>query len=502
MEDKMAFSPTPYKHGLKMRDSDLSKTLLWIAISILSLPLFLLPRRGRPVQTKALHEMHPLAYLNGLRGYFAITICNGHSMAWTWKWIPDGIIAIPWLQFPFRCGHACLVMFFFISGYTVTYKAVGLMQTKRTGQLLDNLSSLAFRRYLRLMLPIIPVMFITTMLVAAEIAIMPPYIADDKPNANIKSHPFWYWITDVARILNPFTRIVGYSDGGTGSKLLQHTWSLPAEFRSSMILCVLCMATCKLSTRNRKILICLAIPAFVFWQAVWAAMAWIGMLFAECRHERQLQKQESQLLLLSKPSAHGRSAAPHIVDGDLAVKQGTVEFDSSGNRNNAGGRERFRKLALYAVFLYSFCVVTNPQTLEHNMTFPHNLINRITPSDWHIQSKMDMHLIVGSIMMLYPLDQMQELQRPLLTPFSQFLGELSFGIYAVHPTVKWVVWTPLYSPWINNRCGTRSMDYFWCAFPGYCGLIICVLWAAEAFRRLDMQVFLFCRWLESRLFEK
>lgn len=502
MEDKMTLLSTCHRHVLETHSSSWGKILMRIGISILSFPLCLIPRRGRPVKQKTTHEMHPLAYLTGLRGYMAITICTSHIMARTWKWIPDSIIAIPWLQFPFRGSSACRITFFWVSGYVVTYKAIGLMQKRRTGQLLDNLSSLAFRRYLRLMLPVLPVMFVTTMLVSAGIAVMPAKIANDGPNANVRSRPLQYWLKDVGRLMDPFTKIVGFCDGLTGPKLLPHLWTLPVEFRSSMILCVLCIATCKFTSRNRKVLIWLAVPVFVYWQAFWAAMAWIGMWFAECRQERQQREQESQSLLLLEPSTKERPATPNVGDHDSAVKEESIGLKSYGVSNSTGDHKKFRKLALSAVFIYSFVFIQDPYDLEHNMTFPHNVLNNLIPKGWHDQSKLQSHLIIGCMMMLYPLDHVQELQKPLLLPFSQYLGELSFGIYAVHPTLQWTVWDNFYASRVSERCGPYAMDYFWCALPGYVGIMICVLWAAEAFRRMDMQVARLCAWLESRVFEK
>lgn len=450
----------------------------------LSSPLYLLPRRGRPVKTKALHELHRLAYLDGLRGYLAITIFTCHMMSFGWKWIPDSIIAIPWLQFPFRAKYASLMMFFWISGYVVTYRIVGHIQAGRTVQLLDNMASLAFHRWFRLLLPILPVTFATTMLVSAGIATMPDGIAGDAPNKHVKDRPLTYWLRDCFRTMNPFTHIISFNSGTTGSKLLEHTWSLPAEFRSSMMLLVLCVATYKFSTRNRKILIWVAIVTFIYWEAVWASMAWMGMWFAECRNERQ-QVQEGHLL--QQP--------------DSVEQQEKGAIDEPNNGSNTVQPKLLRKFGLIVLFLYSFDFMKNPQHIVDHPVFPHNLIGKLLPSEWHTQNQLLPQIMIGCFMMLYPLDHIEALQWPLLLPFSQYLGELSFGIYAVHPTVIWTV-RPKLSPYINDRCGPTSMDYFWCACSMYIPNLLCVLWAAELFRKIDAQIVRLLKWLEARAFEK
>lgn len=492
----------------EITSAQVRKILWWMAIKILCLPLYLLPRRGRPVRTKALHELHPMAYLDALRGYFAMIIFTAHTMSRFWKWIPARILAIPWFQFPFRGGFASLDLFFFISGYAVTYKAVGLMQTKKKDQLLNTLASSIFRRYLRLFLPILPVMLVTAVCVKWGIAIPP----DGKMKVkNEMGNPFWFWIKDSGHMLNPFTPILGYWNGQTGSELLDHTWSLGAEFRSSMMMFLFCTGTCKMTTRARKILLWLALPPFIAWQANWAAMAFVGMWFSECRQQRQRrQKQEN-----SKLPTKTEHATPNLIDSDDVGKKSDIvqprgilaNFSKSVRSTDyrSGGAwtaERLRTIALVALFLYSFFVLKDPYDTDKMKLFPHNYLNLLVPKHWHAQMRMHMHLGIGGIMMLYPLDRLPMLQRPLLTPFSQFLGELSFGIYAVHLTVSWIVWKPRYVDWAMARYGKNAFDKFWVAFPGYFCMAILVLWAAELFRRIDMQVVRLCKALETRFFEE
>lgn len=402
-------------------------------------------------------------------------IFTGHTMPRHWQWVPASVLKIPWLQFPFRGGWAALDIFFWISGYTVTYKLVGLMQARKSDKLLDALSSSIFRRYFRLFLPVLPVTLLTVLTVQIGMAIPP----EDRAN-KIVGNPLLWWIKDSGHQLNPFTPIKGYWDGQTGSELLDPFWSLGAEFRSSMMMFTFCAGSCKLSTRTRKALLLLSVPAFIAWQAQWAAMAFLGMWFAEGRQEQKALQPQKPVLQEEK-----------ILPNSSGVKQ----------ERPLQRIQPLRRWALLALFLYSFVVLKDPYDTAKMTLFPHNYLNMMVPDYWHPQMRMHMHLLIGSMMMLYPLDQLAFLQRPLLTTFSQFLGELSFGIYAVHFSVRWIVWEPRYVKWAVTNYGDKAFDDFWIAFAGWTGMAIVVIWAAEMFRRLDWKVVTLLHRLEVSLSE-
>lgn len=253
------------------------------------------------------------------------------------------------------------------------------------------------------------------------------------------------------------------------------------------------MGTSKISTAKRKLFLWIVIPAFTAWQAHYASMAFLGMWFAECRQERR-QRQE---MARKDPSVNFHEKQRNLRQKSASSK--FIQFVKTFNSEEPG---TYGKLVLMALFLYSFVVLKNPYETDKMTLFPHNYINRVAPSYWHERMKQYVHLGIGAIMMLYPLDRLTFLQRPLLMPFSQFLGELSFGIYAVHIPVKWIVWEPRYDTWVKARYGNDALHQFWPAFSGWCIMAIAVLWSAEIFRRLDMQVIRFCKYLETTMFEQ
>lgn len=475
-------------------------------LGILSWFLVLLPRRGRPLKLKPRNEMHPMAYLDGIRGCCSVMIMTTHCMDRFWGWIPRYIVAIPWLQVFLQGGFVSVSVFFWISGYTLTYKLCGLMQRKRTAQFNDALTSGIFRRYFRLFLPVLPFTLISAIAVKTGLAIAPEVRMERLRGHNV----FWWWIMDSAHLLNPYIEALGYWNAGTGSMLLEHTWSLGTEFRSSMILFVFCAGTCKLSTKSRKRVIWLVIPAAILWQMHWSAMAFLGMWFAECRQERQLQKEQPN----GNSNPSGVVKEKRLVNGSAdpekcePVKskgylESVYDLNPFSAATDAEAYHRLKKTALVALFLYSFIILKDPYDTDQKTLFPHNYINKWAPDWWHDQSAMHIHLAIGTFLLMWPLDLVPALQRPLLTPFAQYLGELSFGMYITHMTIRWIVFDDRYVQWLRDRDPSRDpTDYFSLMFPGWLGMLVLDLWAAECFRHVDMQVVKFGKWLEDRLFEK
>lgn len=449
--------------------------------------------------------MHPMAYVDGVRGVCSVLIVTGHCMDRFWGWIPPYILDVPGLQFLFRGGYASLNIFFWISGYTITYKLSGLMQRKRTAQFFDTLTSAIFRRYTRLFLPALPVTLLSGVAVRAGLAIAPGERVD-----RMKGNLLWWWIKDSSHLINPYTEALGHWNGGSGSELLEHTWSLVTEFRSSMIIFAFCAGTFKISTRNRKRLIWVIIVAAYMWQMQWSAQAFLGMWFSECRQERQLQNEKhggTERLPLTTKREHLPNGSAHLVHREPGKSKGLLdqfrELRPFRTATDAEKYQRLKQVALLALFCHSFIVLKDPYDTDKKTIFPHNYLNMLVPDWWDGQSAMHMHLGIGIFFRMLPLDLMPALQRPLLTPFVQYLGELSFGIYVVHMTVKWIVWDDRYIKWLRELIPERTpTDYFSLMFPGWLMMLAIDLWAADLFRRVDMQVVKFGKWLEDRMFEQ
>lgn len=129
-----------------------------IRAALFFVPSFLQGRHSRERLRPT--KLQPTAYLDGMRGLAALFVFFCHytyqcfSIAESygcgdknWAWLKLPIIRL------FYQGPAAVCVFFVISGYALSYRPLKLIRSKATGDLLDTLSSLVFRRAIRLFLP-------------------------------------------------------------------------------------------------------------------------------------------------------------------------------------------------------------------------------------------------------------------------------------------------------------------------------------------------------------
>jgi peptidoglycan/LPS O-acetylase OafA/YrhL len=88
------------------------------------------------------------------------------------------------------------------------------------------------------------------------------------------------------------------------------------------------------------------------------------------------------------------------------------------------------------------------------------------------------------------------LQIPFEWRISQYLGDLSFGIYAMHAMLMWVFYDPHVEPFRVYHFG----EGYWSGLPGMVAMVLVVLWCADWFSRIDAWVVWFGKWLETKAF--
>lgn len=247
-------------------------------------------------------ELHSSAWLDGLRGTAALFVVFHHSShAWFSDrafagWGSGGdnmnqyLIQLPILRIVVS-SYPQIAIFFVISWYALSYKPMKLRYSGRSNEFLDSLAMSVFRRHTRLFLPAAGVMLCT-----AFMTWMGWYGkgggSREPPHLPILSAQLWNWAGCVVELAEPF------SLRDTVSRYQPpydpNLWTLPVEFRDSLIVFTTILALAK--TRSTvRICISLGIIGNCLYSTYWDVFLFLsGMLLADLRFRRQAQSENLQ----------------------------------------------------------------------------------------------------------------------------------------------------------------------------------------------------------------
>jgi peptidoglycan/LPS O-acetylase OafA/YrhL len=194
--------------------------------------------RGRP--RKALM---PTSYLDGLRGFAAFLVYWSHHQGWPRGATDANAIfesgfgyegqyyfaCLPGIRNFFSGGHYAVAVFFVISGHVLSTKPLAMIHAGNHDKLGQNLASALFRRWLRLYLPVICTTFLymTSWHALGLYTAYPDHLStylDELTNwyKEFKQFSFVFKIPEKGEYIPWFT----YNF---------HLWSIPYEFRGSVI---------------------------------------------------------------------------------------------------------------------------------------------------------------------------------------------------------------------------------------------------------------------------
>lgn len=181
-------------------------------------PSFLQSRHMREQIRPA--KIGPTAYLDGMRGLAALFVyfCHYFYQAFT---IAEGygcgetnyhILKLPFLRLWYQ-GPAAVCVFFVISGYALTYKPLKLIRSRSWAEFSNCMSSLTFRRAIRLYMPTaISTLMIIALLRTGAYEWTRPFATDRTYHKNImEPHPspketlseqLWDWAWQMFRFVH------------------------------------------------------------------------------------------------------------------------------------------------------------------------------------------------------------------------------------------------------------------------------------------------------------
>jgi len=404
-------------------------------------------------------ELHPTAYLDALRGWVALLVMNFHTFGKKTTLLDKPVFSA------LINGRAMVDVFFIISGYVLSYRLLRMMRNREPG-LSKALASSTFRRWLRL--------YASTSVASLVTAIV-IYLGWCRPQ--FRQYTFYAqmvdWMWDTAGATNPFADIHGYwSQNVFRTKYLDQMWTIPVEFRGSLVVFWFCAAASCMSTRARRIFCCVVMALCYLWGAAYAGIFLLGVLIADFSFDRY-------------PERLSRIRLP---------QQGDLDTVPEKQRKQSP----IAKCGYVCLFLVAMFLLGQPPTeygYANYFLWPY--LSKAIP--WYYPPELGQHiwLSVGSGLLVLTLDRCRMLQIPLETGFSQYLGDLSFGVYAMHNTVNWVLYRPYVEPWRAVHLG----DGFFSGAPGMLFTTLVILWVADYFTRIDNAIVRFGKWLEAMTFD-
>jgi peptidoglycan/LPS O-acetylase OafA/YrhL len=427
-----------------------------------------LPRFCQPQGLKVKGKLHPTAYLDALRGYaaFIVFVCHSfNSNDRTWR-------RQPFISVLFA-GRGMVALFFVISGYVLSYSLLKNIRRQESAPTLEGLASSTFRRYLRLYGSTVLAIFITLIMVrlgwytgGALGELYKPSLVDQ-----IKD-----WLLDVIFFCNPFADMRGYwYNGLLDTRYLPTMWTIPVEFRGSIIVFSFCAATCKLSTRSRMILTWMIILVGYVWNALYVSEFLYGLFLADISLSRHPER-------LVRP-------------GDLPRTR-EMSLGSQSKKQPIQVKICYSLLLLLGIF-----ILGQPDQTDLGICgqFPWAFLKSFIPGYYSSEAGQYWYLSMGAFLLVLSLDSYPTLHRPLEWGVSQYIGELSFGIYALHPPL---LWGGFYRRWAEPMRDKYLGQTYLAYIPGVLVMTFLVLVSADYFNRLDKKVVRFGKWLQRKTFRQ
>jgi peptidoglycan/LPS O-acetylase OafA/YrhL len=232
--------------------------------------------------TDGTSHSRPTAWLDGLRGFAAFLVYWHHHELWAhsteifenaWGWKGNFyFVQVPIIRTFFNGGHFSVSIFFVISGYVLSLKALQLIHASDLESLANNMSSSLFRRWIRLYLPVIA----TTFLFFTTYHLLGLKITGVKQEKGWWSEAWKYYLE-----IKNWT-FVFRGGGEPWLTYNMHLWSIPVEFRGSIIVYTALLAFARCSRNARLLLESFLIFYFLYIvDGYYGSLFMIGTLFAD-----------------------------------------------------------------------------------------------------------------------------------------------------------------------------------------------------------------------------
>ena len=439
-----------------------------------------------------------IAALDGLRGVACLFVFNEHfsynySHSFLYGYGVEDHRSI--IQWPFIrilwSGFSMVAIFFVISGYVLSYKPLKQIRTRQAAKLQQTLSSSVFRRAIRLYLPSMIAVVLCGLLTSAGAFRYATIVARSNNPAPFELHEstpphydnFFLQIGDAIKNAFWMTYFWRWDSTTTPRDYDLHLWTIPTEFRCSLVLFLTIMATSRLRTRWRLSYVVTFIVYCIATNRRDVLLFLSGMLLAEIDLIRIAQ---FPILVLPLASAGLVSKYDHLLPPLLFIM---------------------------GLFFASSPVIEASLTPGYRTLC--SLISRLPSSGDFLGYPGSLLQCLGAVLITWSVANSPPttaIARIFTNPGAQYLGSISYALYLVHGNVLKSI---LYSlmPTIASTTGgfgsvnqsgtqvtvgtTPKLAAAW--LMGMAFVLPTTIWTADLFwRGVDLPVVRFGRCLETR----
>lgn len=449
--------------------------------AIFLLPSFLQPRIS-PNAARTSHRLSPTAYLDGVRGLAALFVVFCHysytSFVITEGWGCNSrnysFLRLPIVRL-FYSGPAMVAIFFVVSGYALSLKPLKLTRARtRDGSFARAVGSAVFRRGIRLFVPAAVSTLLVVLMIRVGLYEWTRDFAGDRryvryskeyhfPRFQTTSEQLGDWAWQMFR----FVHVWGWEKFGGSTGLDPHLWTIPVEFRASMVLFLTFVGTSGLKTWARLVTVA-GLMCFTYRNDRWEMLLFFaGMLLAEWDLMR---------------GAHSTASSSLPPPGGSSPRSRT--------------REKAVVWAWTAVSVLALYLLSMPDE-AYGSTPGWVVLSSLIP-DWWSEKYRYWQSFGAILLVLCVAHSPTTWQRLFNSRVVQYLGKISYAIYLMHGPVFHTAGYAI-QRWAWAITGVEGVAYNWGFALGSVFVLPLVVWAADVFWRLvDAPSVRFARWFERK----
>ena len=445
---------------------------------------------------------NPTAYLDGIRGLAALHVFFCHLLYTSFAIAPGygaggahrHVFLLPFLRLLFS-GPPMVCVFFVVSGYALSLKPLRLAHQKQWARWGEAVGSLVFRRAIRLYLPTAVSTAVVVVLVRVRMyewtrgfaegegGLVRNVLETHYGRANSTAEQVGEW----AGAMVGFVHVWDWEPFGGSTRIDVHLWTIPVEFRCSMMVFLTLVGTARLGRGWRGCVVG-GLVAFAYVSQRWEmVLFYAGMALAEVDVARGAHERGK-----GEGGGDGMAAGGLPAPGIMSAPSSRSSSPSSSPPARRRAAKQYGWAALSVVGLYFMSQPDERGAETPGWVFLTSLI----PAWWNDEHRYWQS--IGAALFVLAVSRSPGWQRFFTLGVVQYFGRISYALYLMHGPVMHTVGYAI-ERWAWGVTGSEGRAYE-AGFALACVFAVpIVIWVSDVFwRAVDAPVVRFARWFEAQ----